>query len=186
MIGILALQGGFETHQRKLERMGQKVRLLKLPDELEEIERLIIPGGESTVLKKLMQFWGWEKAIYDFHESGRAVWGTCAGMILLASRTGDPRLDGLGLMDIDIERNGYGTQLDSFEEGGDVVSGGKTSRTSMVFIRAPRIARVGEGVEVLGRLNDEATLVKEGNALASSFHPELCEDTYVEQIFLSV
>ena len=183
VVGILALQGDFSAHRAKFERLGVATKLIRRPCEIGSVDRLTIPGGESGVMLKLMAESEWEDAIESFHQRRRPIWGTCAGMILLAAGVSKPSQSSLGLIDIDVERNGFGRQIHSFESSGKLLDGsGET--VPMVFIRAPRINRLGEKVETLAKWNDEPVLVQQANVLACSFHPELVEDDRVERMFL--
>lgn len=189
VIGVLALQGAFREHRRMLEALGAEVREVRLPGQLEGLSGLIIPGGESTTMGKLMQDYGLRAPIRDFHAAGGAVWGTCAGAILLARHIeGAPPQFGtqpsLDLMNLTVRRNAFGRQRDSFEEGLDVV--GLAAPFPALFIRAPVIEAVGEGVEVLARHADQIVLARQGRLLASSFHPELSGDTRLHQLFLTL
>tara|TARA_B100000686_G_C16339170_1_gene737026 strand:+ start:125 stop:727 length:603 start_codon:yes stop_codon:yes gene_type:complete len=181
-VGVLALQGGFAEHAVAVRSLGVDVIEVRLSKQLDEIDGLIIPGGESTTITKLMRLYKIDKAIAEF---GGAIFGTCAGMIVLA-READDGIPGqlqLGLIDIVIKRNGYGRQIASFEE--DVVlAGGSIVRG--VFIRAPKILSLGEGVEEIGHLGDDPVLVRQGRVLAASFHPELSGDSSIHASFLSL
>jgi 5'-phosphate synthase pdxT subunit len=189
-IGVLALQGDFELHRKALARLDARGELgepvesveVRKPAELGDLDGLIIPGGESTTLLKLMQDWGFPPALGDFHADGRPIFGTCAGLILLAREVDNPRQPALALIDVDVERNAYGRQRESFEVRGEADLGG-TRPVEMVFIRAPRIRRVGAGVEVLARQNGEPVMVREGTVLAATFHPELTDDPSVHRYF---
>lgn len=185
MIGVLALQGAFHEHRQVLRRLGVESREVRLPEHLEGLDGLIIPGGESTVIGKLMVKYGLDVAIRDFAAAGGAIWGTCAGMILLAMDVGrDQPL--LGLLDISVERNAYGSQLHSFEE--DVaLPNWEIPNLRAVFIRAPVVSRVGEGVTVEavdGRGNVIA--VSNGDIIATAFHPELTDDTRLHELFCTL
>jgi pyridoxal 5'-phosphate synthase pdxT subunit len=173
-IGVLAVQGNFREHAAVLRRLGADPVEVRKVAELEGLDGLIIPGGESTAIARLMRLYGLEEAIRRF--SG-AVFGTCAGMILL-DRTH------LGLVDVDVERNGYGRQLASFEADLDLADGEEPLRG--VFIRAPRVTATGPAVEVLASHDGVPVLLREGRFLIASFHPELTADTRVHERFLEL
>jgi 5'-phosphate synthase pdxT subunit len=173
-IGVLALQGGFEAHLRRLAEMGISAFEVRHPHELDEAAGLVLPGGESTTYWKFFEWAPWEEALAAFAASGRPMLGTCAGAILLAREVTSPAQRGLGVLDIAIERNAYGRQADSFVGAVEAPSLGGT--LPAVFIRAPRIREVGPGVEVLGTREGEPVLVRQGHVTAATFHPELTED----------
>jgi 5'-phosphate synthase pdxT subunit len=179
-VGVLALQGDFDAHRRRLEELGARVLLVRKPEQLDEVDGLVIPGGESSTFLKLLGESGFEK-LKQFVRL-KPVFGTCAGAILLAKDVENPRQTGLGAIDIAIRRNAYGRQLDSsIREGllGD-------SPIEMVFIRAPKIERVGPSVEVLAKEGPDAVVVRQGKTMAATFHPELSDDPRVHQIFLDL
>jgi 5'-phosphate synthase pdxT subunit len=159
---------------------------VRRPDQLKGLSGLVIPGGESTTISKLMAAYDLEQPIRDLHDKGGALLGTCAGMIVLAKHASDGRPDQryLGLIDIDVRRNAYGRQVDSFE--GQVVLAGDLEPMTGVFIRAPRIERVGDGVEVIGRLEDEPVVVRQGRVMAAAFHPELTGDLRLHRRFAAL
>jgi pyridoxal 5'-phosphate synthase pdxT subunit len=181
-IGVLALQGDFDAHRRRLEELGAKVVLVKKPEQLDEIAGLIIPGGESGTFLKLLGDEGFEK-LKQFVRL-KPTFGTCAGAILLAGEVENPQQAGLGAIDITIRRNAYGRQIDSSIREGKL-SG---SPLEMVFIRAPKISRVGPGVEVIATEGKDnlPVAVRQGTAMAATFHPELSDDTRVHQAFLDL
>jgi pyridoxal 5'-phosphate synthase pdxT subunit len=182
----LALQGDFAKHIEMLRRLGVCAVAVKLPEEIEELDGLIIPGGESTTVGKLMSRFGVDKAIIRRSEAGMPIFGTCTGMILLAKEIEDCDQPRLGLMNITVRRNAFGRQIDSFECDLNILEIGKRPLRA-VFIRAPIVTAVGKGAEVLGELVDgRVVLVREGNCLAAAFHPELTEDTRVHEYFLSM
>ncbi len=162
-IGVLALQGDFHLHRKALERCGAEGVEVRKPEELDGLDGLIIPGGESTTLLKLMDEWDFVPALKDFHASGRPIFGTCAGLILLASEVESPRQFSLGLIDATVERNAYGRQRESFEEHGVATLDGRPVPVEMVYIRAPRIRRLGAQVEVLAARNGEPVMAREGS-----------------------
>jgi pyridoxal 5'-phosphate synthase pdxT subunit len=176
MIGILALQGDVIEHASKLAERGIPHKFIRYPEHLEGISGLILPGGESTTLTKLIRLSGLEKPLNDLIKSGLPAWGTCAGVILL-SKEGI-----LECIDVEVERNAYGAQLDSFVRAG-TFSG---QNITMVFIRAPRITRAGGSCEVLSVLDDHIVAARSSNILLSTFHPELTEDPVFIDYFLSM
>jgi 5'-phosphate synthase pdxT subunit len=179
-IGVLALQGDFDAHRRRLEELGAEVMLVKKPEQLDAIDGLVIPGGESGTFLKLLGEEGFEK-LKKFVRL-KPTFGTCAGAILLATEVENPKQAGLGAIDIAIRRNAYGRQIDSSIRQGSL-SG---SPLEMVFIRAPKISRVGPGVEVLATEGPDPVAVRQGSAMAATFHPELSDDTRVHQAFLDL
>jgi pyridoxal 5'-phosphate synthase pdxT subunit len=182
-IGVLALQGDFALHRAALERCGAQAIEVRKPDELAGIDGLIIPGGESTTLLKLMDAWNFVPALEQFGAAGKPLFGTCAGLIVLAHEVVNPKQFSLGLIDVDVERNAYGRQRDSFEAHGQATLDGETRPLEMVFIRAPRIRRTGSGVEVLAALNEEPVMARQGAVLVATFHPELTTDPTVHRYF---
>ena len=186
MIGILGLQGDYEAHGRMLERAGAEARIVKKPGQLDQVDGLIIPGGESTTLIKLMDAWGFWEPLRAFAGAGRPVMGTCAGMILLAREVLNPPQRSLDLIDVTVERNSYGRQIDSFEGIGSFCAGGEERPLEMVFIRAPRIVRLGEGVECLARCRGDCVMARQEKILVVSFHPELTDDLTVHRYFLGM
>jgi pyridoxal 5'-phosphate synthase pdxT subunit len=179
-IGVLALQGDFDAHRKRLEELGAEVVLVKKPEQLDEIDGLVIPGGESGTFLKLLGEAGFEK-LKQFART-KPTFGTCAGAILLASEVDNPKQAGLGVLDIGIRRNAYGRQLDSSIREGLLGE----SPIEMVFIRAPKIERVGPGVEVIATEGTDPVAVRHGKAMAATFHPELSEDTRVHRAFLDM
>jgi 5'-phosphate synthase pdxT subunit len=193
-IGVLALQGSFIEHIALLERLGVEPPAVKLPKDLVGLEGLIIPGGESTTIGKLAATYELMEELKRLGEDGLPMWGTCAGMILLAREIEGTNQTNIGVMDITVERNAFGRQVESFEAdllipALDVVNSEEEKGKSFhaVFIRAPWIKRVGEGVEVLAAL-DEGVIVatRQGNLLATAFHPELTEDIRFHRYFLNM
>ncbi len=182
-IGVLALQGDYVEHQRMLERLGRSSRQIRKASELEGLRALILPGGESTTMVKFMEEEELMEPLRDFYASGGTLYGTCAGTILLARAVSAPSQASLGLMDIDVERNGYGRQIDSHESPGACPELGDEP-LPMVFIRAPLISRTGPEVRVLAEHRDQPVLVRQGRLLASTFHPELSNDLRVHRYFL--
>src|SRR5256885_15321141 len=187
-IGVLALQGDFDAHRKRLEELGAEVVLVKKPEQLDEIDGLVIPGGESGTFLNLRGHAGFEK-LKQFVRL-KPTFGTCAGAILLANEVENPKQAGLGALNISIRRNAYGRQIDSSIRQGKLLRSleGKLSASplEMVFIRAPKISQVGEGVEVLATEGADPVVVRQGRAMAATFHPELSEDTRVHQLFLDL
>ena len=183
-IGVLALQGAFIEHIDILQRLGVEAVPVRLPAELDGLDGLIIPGGESTTMLKLMEREGLEDAIRGFHARGGAVFGTCAGLILLAREVTEPDQRSLGLLDLRAERNAFGRQIDSFEADLDV-SGVAGGPMRAVFIRAPVVERAGENVDVVATFDGAPVVCRQGSVLVSSFHPELTGDDRLHQLFLS-
>jgi len=182
-IGVLAIQGDFDAHRRRLEQLGASVVLVKKPEQLDSIDALVIPGGESTTFLKFLEKGGFLQKLREFVRT-KPAFGTCAGAILLASEVEDPPQTSLGALDISVRRNAYGRQIDSFiGEGETQLPGGPLE---MVFIRAPRIERVGPSVEVLAREKNDPVLVRQGKIMAATFHPELSKDTRVHAEFLKL
>jgi 5'-phosphate synthase pdxT subunit len=179
-IGVLALQGDFDAHRRRLEELGAEVVLVKKPEQLDAIDGLIIPGGESGTFLKLLGEEGFDKLRQFVHL--KPTFGTCAGAILLASEVENPQQKGLGAINIRIRRNAYGRQIDSSIREGLLGS----SPLEMVFIRAPKIEHVGEGVEILATEGTDSVAVRQGRAMAATFHPELSDDTRVHKAFLDL
>jgi pyridoxal 5'-phosphate synthase pdxT subunit len=180
-IGVLALQGGFREHLAVLRRLGGEAVEIRLPRQLDSVDALVIPGGESTAIGRLMATSGLIDAVRDF---AGPVFGTCAGMILLAHESVDavPGQPHLGRIDLVVRRNGYGPQRCSFEADVDLIDERRPFRG--VFIRAPRITASSPGVEVLGDLDGEPVLLRQGKVLVAAFHPELTDDTRIHQRFL--
>ena len=179
------MQGDFDAHRRRLEELGANVVLVKKPEQLDTIDGLVIPGGESGTFLKLLGEAGFEK-LKQFVKQ-KPTFGTCAGAILLASEVENPRQAGLGALNIRIRRNAYGRQIDSSIREGKLLTGLKSSDPlEMVFIRAPKISYVGDGVEVLATEGSDPVAVRQGSAMAATFHPELSDDTRVHQAFLDL
>ena len=182
-VGILAIQGDFDLHAKMLDRMDTPWRLIKHVADLREVDGLILPGGESTTMLNVFADEGMDAAIREFAAAGKPIFGTCAGTILLAKEVLNPPQDRLGLLDIAVERNAYGRQVDSSVRRGECPDLADHP-LEMVFIRAPIIRRVGEGVRVLGRADGLPVLVEQGHLLAATFHPELTEDETIHRYFL--
>ena len=183
--GVLGLQGDFAEHLATLERLGVEAIDVRRPDQLDEIDALIIPGGESTTIGKLAQQYGIIEKLRDRAAEGMPVWGTCAGAIFIAKDVPGHPHPLASLMDITVERNAFGRQVDSFEADLDVPVLG-ADPFHAVFIRAPVITRVGPGVEVLARTGGSVVAARQGRLLATSFHPELTHDERFHRFFLSL
>jgi len=187
-VGVLAMQGAFLEHEKALTRIGVEAAEVRLPEHLEGLDALILPGGESTTIGQLVEQWRLLEPIRAFAQAGHPLWGTCGGMILMANELVDGKPDQplLGLMDIRVRRNAFGRQVDSFEADLEIpVVGAQPFHA--VFIRAPLVERVGRKVEVLAQLDGGAAVaVRQGNLLATSFHPELTDDDRFHQYFVSL
>jgi 5'-phosphate synthase pdxT subunit len=178
-VGILAIQGDYAAHGRVLEQLGAQVRFVRKPAELEACDALIIPGGESTTFLKFLEQHGFLEKLREFVRA-KPTFGTCAGAILLAKNVENPPQKSLAALDIAIRRNAYGRQNESFIADAKT----KLGPLEMVFIRAPQITRVGKEVEVLARRGKDPVLVRQGNVMAATFHPELSADTAIHEAFL--
>lgn len=177
-IGVLALQGDFAKHSDALARAGFESREIRRPDELNSVSGLVLPGGESTTLLKFFDREGWAGPLRDFAATGKPVLATCAGLILLARKVENPDQGSLGLLDVDVVRNAYGRQVDSFVGR---AQGADSEEMEAVYIRAPKISRVGPNVEVLARQDGDPVWVREGNIQAATFHPELSPGSGVHE-----
>jgi 5'-phosphate synthase pdxT subunit len=185
-VGVLALQGAFREHRRALADIGVDAAEVRLPADFAGLDGLVIPGGESTTMMRLMAVYGLEGPIRELHARGGAIFGTCAGMIVLAAAAVDGRPDQrpLGLIDIDVRRNAYGRQTSSFEA--PVRLPGEDLPMPGIFIRAPRIDRVGPDVAVVARRGEEPVAVMQGTVIAAAFHPELTRDRRLHARFTSL
>jgi pyridoxal 5'-phosphate synthase pdxT subunit len=183
MIGVLALQGDYEAHARMLSSLGASVREVRRCADLDALAGVVLPGGESTTLLNLMSDEPWFDALRAFHARGGALFGTCAGAILLARRV-VPDQPSLALLDAVIARNAYGRQVESFES--PVASEDAVGPIGGLFIRAPRFRETGAGVSVLGRVGGEPVAVRDGRVLATTFHPELTGSTGLHRLFLDM
>lgn len=184
-IGVLALQGAFIEHEKTLRQLGAEVAQVRLPEHLNGLDGLIIPGGESTTIGKLAVEYKLIDPLREFARE-KPTWGTCAGMIFLAKNIGIDRQPILGLMNIDVNRNAFGRQIDSFEADLDI-RGLEGGPFHAVFIRAPVATAAYDGVEVLARLDDQRIVAaQQGHLLATAFHPELTEDTRLHHYFLKL
>lgn len=183
VVGVLALQGAFEAHQLVLRDLGVKTVQVRTPAELELVDALVMPGGESTTMSHLLVTSGLFESIDSRLKQGMPVFGTCAGMILLAKGVLDGRSDqkSFGAIDIDVKRNAYGRQIDSFET--DIEVDGLVEDFHAVFIRAPQISRCGEGVTVLARHGQDIVLARQGTVMVAAFHPELTSDNRIHSLF---
>ncbi len=185
-VGVLALQGDFAEHLSMLRKLQMDAREVRLPSDLEGVDGIIIPGGESTTIARLMDIHGLREPVRERAQGGMAIWGTCAGLILLAKHLEDDCPEPLGLMDIEVGRNAFGRQVDSFEADLSVTALGEQPFHA-VFIRAPVIRKLREGVQSLASLPDgRVVAARQGNLLGSAFHPELTEDTRFHEYFLSM
>lgn len=183
-IGILALQGAFQEHKNILDSLNVDNCLLKTKEQLEDIDGIILPGGESTTMGKLLRDFDILEPLREKIKNGFPVFGTCSGMILLAEKLSNSEVVHLGVMGIEVKRNAYGRQLGSFETEADFK--GIDKKVKMVFIRAPYVENTKEGVKILATVNGNIVAVRENNMLAVSFHPELTNDTSVHEYFLDI
>lgn len=182
-IGVLALQGAYDAHAQTIRRLGATPKMVRLPADLEGVDGLIMPGGESTTMLKFLEQRGFFDVLKEFTHA-TPTFGTCAGVILLATDVTNPVQKSLGALDVTVERNSYGRQIDStIVESETTLPGGPLE---MVFIRAPRITRTGTGVEILATRGHDPVLVREDHLLAATFHPELGHDTRIHQLFLDM
>lgn len=183
LIGVLALQGAFREHQWALEKCGATTRQVRKPQELAGIEALVIPGGESTTMGKLLKDFELMEPVKGLAREGMPVFGTCAGLIMLAKRIRNSRQETLALMDIEVERNAFGRQVESFETDLELPVLGEQHYRA-VFIRAPYITGVDNGVEVLASFGEKIVCARQGRFLVAAFHPELTEDLRLHEYFL--
>ena len=186
-VGVLALQGDFEAHGKALKRLGARPSLARSAQDLEELDGLVIPGGESTTMWKLLDAENMRGALVNFGKT-RPIFGTCAGAILIASEVTNPPQQSLGLIDIGVERNGYGRQIDSrvahLDPAPEFQQRTHAGELEAVFIRAPIIRRAGPNAKVLATYQGDPVLVEQGRHLAATFHPELTADSRVHELFL--
>jgi len=182
-IGVLAIQGDYEKHKTRLEQLGAKVTLVRKPEQLDGIDAIVIPGGESTTFLNFLEEHGFLERLRQFVAT-KPAFGTCAGAILLAKEVENPPQASLGVLDIRIRRNGYGRQIDSSIREGKTRLGDVP--LEMVFIRAPKIVSTGNAVEVLATESGDPVIVRQGKIMAATFHPELSDDTRVHQEFLNM
>ena len=185
-IGILGFQGGIIEHRRLLEKLGCEVTLVLYREDLDKIDGLILPGGESTTISKLLNRTGLMEPLREKIQNGLPVWGTCAGMILLAKNlSNDTKVDGIKVMDITVRRNAYGTQLDSFNTN-VVIPEVSDKEIPLVFIRAPFIDSIDDNVKVICEVNGDIVAARQDNMLASSFHPELADNVEFHRYFVDM
>lgn len=184
IVGVLALQGAFREHRQALERLGATVREVRLPEELDGLSALIIPGGESTTMIKLMAPYGFDKALPEFAKTGAAIWGTCAGAILIAKDIdGHPEQYSMSILDMTVARNAYGRQIASFETA--IQSEELDDAFHAIFIRAPKILSVADDVEVVASYANNPIWVRKDKVMATVFHPELSGDDRIHAYFLN-
>lgn len=181
-IGVLGLQGAVQEHINQIEAVGQEGVSIKKPEQLKQVDGLIIPGGESTAIRHLMDFYGFMEPIIEFAKSDKPIFGTCAGMVLFAEEVIESKEAHLKLMSIKVRRNAFGRQIDSFET--PVKIKGIENPFPAVFIRAPYVEEVGEEVEVLATFEGKIVAVKQANMLACAFHPELTNDNRMMELFV--
>jgi pyridoxal 5'-phosphate synthase pdxT subunit len=182
-IGVLAIQGDYEAHKARLQQLGAEVTLVRKPEQLDAIDAIVIPGGESTTFLNFLEEHGFLEKLRDFVRA-KPTFGTCAGAILLAKEVENPPQVSLGALDIRVQRNAYGRQIHSSIREGKTKIGDQP--LEMVFIRAPKIVATGKGVEVLATESGDPVLVRQGKIMAATFHPELSGDTRVHQEFLKL
>lgn len=183
-VGVLALQGAFREHVYSIGLCGARAIEIKFPYQLGEVDGLIIPGGESTTIRKLIDKYGFGYYLDEFNRSKKPIFGTCAGLILVAKKVLNEDA-GLGYIDIEAQRNSYGRQIDSFEEYVTLKFGGE-EKFKAIFIRAPKILKAGPDVAILSKINDNIILARQNNILVSTFHPELQEDMRIHEYFLKM
>lgn len=184
-IGILGFQGAVIEHRRHIEKLGHQAVIVRYPEQLEELKGIILPGGESTTIGKLLNRTGMMQPLRQKIQQGLPVWGTCAGMILLAKELVNDEARHLALMDIAVKRNAYGTQIDSFDLS-IPIPGISTEPVPLVFIRAPYITEVGDNVNVLCRVEGHIVAAREKNMLVTSFHPELTDSSAFHRYFAAM
>ncbi|MGG3626390.1 pyridoxal 5'-phosphate synthase glutaminase subunit PdxT [Bacillus gobiensis] len=183
-VGVLGLQGAVREHIRAIEASGAKGKVIKRVEELEDIDGLVIPGGESTTMRRLIDTYQFMEPLKQFSEQKKPMFGTCAGLIILAKEIVDNKEPHLSVMDVKVERNSFGRQRDSFEADLSII--GLEEDFTGVFIRAPHIVEVGENVEVLSKHNGRIVAAKDGHLLGCSFHPELTEDPRMMKLFIEM
>ncbi|NSL52341.1 pyridoxal 5'-phosphate synthase glutaminase subunit PdxT [Calidifontibacillus erzurumensis] len=183
-IGVLALQGAVREHIQAIEAVGAEAVAIKKVEQLQDIDGLILPGGESTTMRRLIDKYGFFEPLKKFGESGKPIWGTCAGLILMATKIAGQEDAHLGLIDMTVERNAFGRQVDSFEASLTITD--IADDFIGVFIRAPRILEVGNDVEIICKHHDKIVAVRQGHYLACSFHPELTDDHRMAQYFVKM
>lgn len=183
-VGVLALQGAVREHIQAIEACGAEAVIIKKNEQLEEIDGLVIPGGESTAIRRLIDEYDFMVGLKSFAKKGKPMFGTCAGLILLAKNLVGDDEPHIGVMDVTVERNSFGRQRESFEANLDIA--GIADDFNAVFIRAPHIVQAGENVEVLAKHNERIVMAREGNLLGCSFHPELTEDYRITAYFINM
>jgi len=185
IIGVLALQGAFREHIIAIKKCQAEAIEVRFPEQLQNTDGLIIPGGESTTISKLIEKYNFKPKLIEYYNSGKPIFGTCAGLILLAKEVTGFNF-GLGFIDISVTRNSYGRQVDSFEQEIDINLNGKIEKFNAVFIRAPKIEKVGNSLQVLAKLNNDIVLAKQNNVLVCAFHPELTDNLRIHKYFLNM
>lgn len=185
-VGVLAIQGDIAAHRRALERIGVQVFPVLTEKDLDGLDALVLPGGESTTISKGLERLGLYKPLRERHKAGMPILGTCAGAILLARKVRNGAVRPLGVIDAIAERNAYGSQIDSFIATVDLGAIAGLEEMRCVFIRAPQFRELGSGVSVLARVNEKPVLVRHNNALATTFHPELSDDSRVHRLLLEL
>ena len=183
-VGVLGLQGAVREHVRSIEECDAEAVVIKRIEQLSEVDGLILPGGESTAIRRLIDKYNFMDHLKEFAQSGKPMFGTCAGLILLAKNIVGYDAPHIGVMDVKVERNSFGRQKDSFEADLDIA--GVAEDFQAVFIRAPHIVRVGENVEILAKHNERIVAAREGNILGCSFHPELTDDHRFTAYFVNM
>lgn len=183
-VGVLALQGAVREHIQAIEACGAEAVIIKKNEQLEEIDGLVIPGGESTAIRRLIDKYDFMEGLKSFAQNGKPMFGTCAGLILLAKNLVGDDEPHIGVMDVTVERNSFGRQRESFEANLDIA--GIADDFNAVFIRAPHIVQAGENVEVLAKHKERIVMAREGNLLGCSFHPELTEDYRITAYFINM
>ncbi len=186
-VGILSLQGAFKEHIKILEKCGVSAVEIRFPEQLDVVDALIIPGGESTTISRLLKKYKFRSRLNKFYKDGKPIFVTCAGLILIAKNI-DGEGRGLGYIDVDVKRNAYGRQIDSFEELLNINLDGSQNgkKFKSIFIRAPKILNIGKEVEVLGKFGQDAVLIRDNNIIASTFHPELTDDLRIHKYFINM
>jgi len=185
-IGVLAMQGAFAEHIAVLKRLGIETVEVRLPEQLEKLDGLIIPGGESTSITKLMRHYALTKKLHQMATDNFPMFGTCAGMIVLAQGVANGKITPIGVMEINVKRNAFGRQVDSFETDIDMPALG-SKKFHAIFIRAPSIESIGKNVKILAKLKDGTVIAaRQGKLLVTAFHPELTNDTRIHEYFLDI
>lgn len=185
-LAVLRYQGDVREHLKYFKSAGADVSVILNPSELSGFDAIVLPGGESTTISKFIFSEGWDRAISDFVDNGGGVFATCAGLILLSKEIEGNTVKSLGILDVTVSRNAFGRQVESFEDRVRIEDGDFSVYTEGVFIRAPRILKVGENAKAVGFLGEEPVMVRQGKILAMSFHPELTDDTGVAEYFIKI